>query len=1085
MNRASFIPIAAVAALAAFALGCHKGREQNPADAGAILTARTLGLAYLEDNRLEDAEAEFKKLIQLAPDEPSGYANLGLVDLRMGRYQDAAREIDRAVDLAPDDPDVRLLQATLFRLTGHPEDARRVLESASQTSPNHLKTLYALAELDSTRRREYLGRVVNIAPPNVPAQLSLAEALLNAGDTVGARDHLELLRQRLPQMPPQAQRFFAAALADVQANRMTDGRVAFARAKAFLETTPVYQAGLADLRAPEGARPGYPVLTLSPRLALLQRNPNAVVNAIRFREVPSGAGHGTVAVGDFDGDGQADLLVISGALRVYRNDRGRFKAIAAGAGIKSLTAPTSAIVGDYDNDGHLDVLVMGRSGTLLLHNNGDGTFRDRTRAAGIADTVPATTGLFADLDRDGDLDLFLGTSRGDRLYRNNGDGTFRELAATLGLAGARSRTNAIAFGDFDGDARTDLVVARENGLALYRGLEEGRFEDVTQRRGLARARGSRVVAAGDYDNDGFLDLFAGDFYRNDGTGTFTRDTRAVHPTAGDVLDAVFFDFDNDGWLDLITAGPKGLVLLHNDQNGRFSDRTALLPAGLAHSGARQVFAFDYDDDGDLDLFVVGLDGQVHLLRNDGGNANEFVNVRLVALRDGSGKNNSFGIGSRVELRAKDLYQMRVVDQPVVHFGLGNRVKADVLRVVWTDGVPQTYYYPSGAAAGADRNMLEQQVLKGSCTFLYTWDGEAYRFLTDVTWASALGMPLGIMAGEKTVYGPPQAAREYFRIPGDRLKPIAGRYRMQLTEELWEVAYVDQLALLAVDHPESVNVFVDERFVPPNVTTGALAIHQVHNEQLPLSATDERGRDLLPLLRAKDDAYVGGFVPGPYQGVTETHDLVLDLGPLTNARDIMFFLEGWLFPTDASINAAIAQRKPVKIHWPSVAVRDAAGHWRTVIENLSFPAGKDKTMIVDLTRKFLTADHHVRIRTSIEIYWDRVFFTVGSTDSPMRETRLAPVAADLQARGWSRVFRKGGRYGPQWFDYSQVSRESPWRAVGGHFTRYGDVLPLLREADDQSVIIASGDEMSLEFPDAAPPLPNGWKRDLLLFNFAWT
>src|SRR5260370_36503478 len=105
------------------------------------------------------------------------------------------------------------------------------------------------------------------------------------------------------------------------------------------------------------------------------------------------------------------------------------------------------------------------------------------------------------------------------------------------------------------------------------------------------------------------------------------------------------------------------------------------------------------------------------------------------------------------------------------------------------------------------------------------------------------MPLGIMAREKTVYGPPQAARESFRIPGDRLKPVAGRYRMQLTEELWEVAYVDQLALLAIDHPESVNVFVDERFVPPNVAKGDLAIHQVRNEPLPLSATYDRAREL--------------------------------------------------------------------------------------------------------------------------------------------------------------------------------------------------------------------------------------------------
>src|SRR5207237_1263192 len=537
------------------------------------------------------------------------------------------------------------LQATLFRLTGRPQDAHRVLESATHTSPNHLKTLYALAELDSARRREYLGRVVDIAPANVPAQLSLAEALLNAGDTSGARDHLELLRQRLPQMPPQAERFFALALADVQANRAAEARVAFARAKAFLETTPVYQAGLADLRAPEGASPGYPVLTLSPRLALLQRNPNAVVNAIRFRDVTAGVGlgsvdlrNGTLAVGDFDGDGQTDLLVASSAaVRFYRNDHGRFKAIAAGAGITSLASPTAAIVGDYDNDGHVDVLLMGNAGTLLLHNNGDGTLRDATRTSSIADTAAGTTGVFADLDHDGDLDLFLSTSHGDRLYRNNSDGTFRELAATLGLAGSRAPTNAVAFGDFDGDARTDLAIARDNGLALYRGLEEGRFEDVTQRSGLPTARASRVVVAGDYDNDGFLDLFAGDFYHNDGTGAFTRNTRAG-PSSWDARDATFFDFDNDGWLDLIIALPNGLVLLHNDQKGRFSDRSALLPAGLAHSGARRVFAVDYDGDGDLDLLIVGLDGQVHLLRNDGGNANEFVNVRLVALRDASDEN---------------------------------------------------------------------------------------------------------------------------------------------------------------------------------------------------------------------------------------------------------------------------------------------------------------------------------------------------------------------------------------------------------------------------------------------------------------
>ncbi|HEY7684551.1 MAG TPA: FG-GAP-like repeat-containing protein [Gemmatimonadales bacterium] len=1039
------IGTAALASIASLALGC-KGRDRSAADAGTILTARTLGLAYLEENRFADAEAEFATLIRLAPDEPSGHANLGVVYLRLGRYQDAARAIDRAVALAPEDPDIRLLQATVLRLTDRASDAQRALETALTTTPTHVKTLFALAEADSSpRRREYLARLVEAAPANVPARLALAAALLDAGATVEARDQLEQLQQRLPELPRQAERFYTATVTNLQANRPVEARAALARAQGFLETTAVYQAGMAELRGPSGAPPGYPVLTLSTRLALQQGDPQAVVNAMRFTEVTASR--------------MADSQLII---------TGRFTEIVNGQRVSVEHAGPIAI-GDYDNDGHLDVYAA----NALFHNTGDGTF---TRAAAGVDVTDATTAFFADLDHDGDLDLFVGASGGDRFYRNNGDGTFLEQAGAIGLSPSpqSTRTTDAAFGDLDGDARTDLLVAREGGVALYAGREEGRFE------AIGTLPAAQAIAVGDYDNDGFLDLFAGAFYRNDGAGRFTR-----APRAGlEALDAAFFDFDNDGWLDLVAAGREGLVLLHNDERGRFTDRSDLLPLDLARSGGRQALPFDLDADGDLDLLVVRIDGGVRLVRNDGGNANEFVTVGLVALRDGSGKNNHFGIGSRLELRAKDLYQMRVVDQPVIHFGLGNRLKADVLRVVWTNGVPQSYYYPGGAAAGSDR-VLEHQVLKGSCTFLYTWDGEAYRFLTDVTWASALGMPLGIMAGEQTVYGPPQAAREYFRIPGEALKPVAGRYRMQLTEELWEVAYVDQLALLAVDHPESVDVFVDESFVPPGTpASGQLAIHQVREKHLPRSATDERGRDLLPLLRAKDDAYVGGFAPGPYQGITQLHDLVLDFGPLPRTGEIRLFLQGWLFPTDASINAAVAQSAAVPIMRPVVQVRDAAGQWRTVRE-LTFPAGKDKTMIVDLTGAFLSSDTRVRIRTNMEIYWDHAFVAVGRNDAQLTVTRLLPVAADLHARGWSRVFRKGGRYGPQWFDYSQVSRESPWLRVGGRFTRYGDVLPLLSEADDQTVIIASGDELTLEFPETgAPPLPAGWKRDFLFFNVAW-
>ena len=142
----------------------------------------------------------------------------------------------------------------------------------------------------------------------------------------------------------------------------------------------------------------------------------------------------------------------------------------------------------------------------------------------------------------------------------------------------------------------------------------------------------------------------------------------------------------------------------------------------------------------MDLFVADR-ARRPSARNDGGNANLSMQVQLVGLRTGSGKNNDFGIGAKVEVRAGDLYQTRVVTSRVTHFGLGPHLKADVVRIEWTNGVPQTVYFP-----GTDQDVIENEILKGSCAFLYTWDGRGFRFVTDVMWRSALGMPLGLMGG---------------------------------------------------------------------------------------------------------------------------------------------------------------------------------------------------------------------------------------------------------------------------------------------------------------------------------------------------
>jgi hypothetical protein len=178
---------------------------------------------------------------------------------------------------------------------------------------------------------------------------------------------------------------------------------------------------------------------------------------------------------------------------------------------------------------------------------------------------------------------------------------------------------------------------------------------------------SNAVAVGDYNNDGTLDAF------------FTGANIAAS-----------LDYDNDGWLDRITAGSGGVVLFHNVGTGRFEDRSRLLPPTVKRDSITQLLIADLDGDGDPDI-LLGSSTGVHLLRNDGGNAHLGMRVELTALGMGSGKNNSFGIGSKLEVRAGELYQTRVVTAPVTLLGLGVHLKADVLRVQWPNGVPQTIY----------------------------------------------------------------------------------------------------------------------------------------------------------------------------------------------------------------------------------------------------------------------------------------------------------------------------------------------------------------------------------------------------------
>ncbi len=772
---------------------------------------------------------------------------------------------------------------------------------------------------------------------------------------------------------------------------------------------------------------------------------------------------------------------------------GKYTDVTREAGLNHSGNEASAAFADFDNDGFPDLFVMKDGGDILYRNTGKGTFEDVTAKAKAGSSTGGKKALFFDMDHDGDLDMFEILPYSNLYLRNNSDGTFEDQSIKLGTQNSGIISTGAAFGDFDDDEDIDFIVVNKNsGVCLYSNQRQGVFRDIAAESGLKGYEGAGTVAVGDYNNDGYLDLFIGSgtgenhaLLRNLRDGTFEKEKNNAEMLRSlekvNVCDASFLDFNNDGFLDILVAGEsqgkdgRGINLFYNDGKGNFKDVSELLPSEV--KTGNQITVFDYNDDGDLDVLIAGINGGISLLRNDGGNNNHFITMKLVGLKAGSAKNNYFGIGAKVEMRAGDLYETMVVTNPSIHFGIGSNSRADIIRIRWTNGVPQNIFMP-----GSDQALVEQQTLKGSCPFLYGWNGKEYVFVKDILWRSALGMPTGIMGGT-TSYAFADASDDYLKIPGDMLKQNNGDYIIQVTSELWETIYIDELELVAVDHPDSLDIFVPEQFGPPPFP--GLKILAVKEKHAPVSAVDGEGNDVLSFISEKDDRYLSGFKPDKYQGVTEMHDLILDPGELSQTENLFLFMNGWIFPTDASINVAISQSGDIKVTPPLVQVLNKKGEWVTVTGSTGFPMGKDKTVITDLSGKFLSEDHRIRIRTNMEIYWDQIFFAEDLPGAPAIKNVLSPSGADLHYRGFSEPFRKGSRYGPHWFDYSVVEEGPKWRDLTGNYTRFGDVLPLLTESDNKYIITNAGDETTVSFNAAElPPLAKGWKRDFLIRSVGW-
>jgi hypothetical protein len=250
------------------------------------------------------------------------------------------------------------------------------------------------------------------------------------------------------------------------------------------------------------------------------------------------------------------------------------------------------------------------------------------------------------------------------------------------------------------------------------------------------------------------------------------------------------------------------------------------------------------------------------------------------------------------------------------------------------------------------------------------------------------------------------------------------------------------------------------------------------------ATDEHGRDRTAEIAAEDGVYLAGFVPSAYQGLVEPHELVLELPEARRGGNVVLYLTGWIFYADTSINVSLSQRKDVAAASPVLEIPDGKGGWKVAIAALGYPAGKTKTMPVDLSAVLDRSDPRVRIRTNLAIYWDRIAYTVGEPPAPVRLTPVRLSSAELFFRGFSRMHREAAD-GPQVFVHDDVSRQPRWADMAGLYTRFGDVRELLAAADDRYVVMKGGDAVRMGFdPAALPALREGWVRDYLVVLDGW-